>query len=351
MVDFHTDLLERTLNTNREDQREWRRAKLEAETSGVDALDLNDDARELMNTDEFSAAKSTAFDKPKPYKEPVRLFKLHGNMSQKDRADVFKSFKASEAGVLVCTDVAARGLDLPAVDWIVQYNPPTTKADYVHRVGRTARIGTKGSSVIFLLPSEAKFVRELESENLLLAEMTLEQVLQKLYQNIEENALTGKRPHSLEEAATELQMKMENSILEDKELHASACQAYVSYIRSYASYPREAREVFCFKDLHLGHIAKSYALRDPPTKITGIGKGQWVGNDSRKRDRERKEAVRKEEKVIRAQQRRVDQKSLVMSEYSSGLDGIEAREKADRGRVKEDRKKYKTKQKSMKKKK
>ena len=45
------------------------------------------------------------------------------------------------------------------VDWIVQYNPPTTTADYVHRVGRTARIGAKGSSLIFMLPSEANFVK------------------------------------------------------------------------------------------------------------------------------------------------------------------------------------------------
>ena len=45
------------------------------------------------------------------------------------------------------------------MDWIVQYNPPTTTADYVHRVGRTARIGAKGSSLIFMLPSEANFVK------------------------------------------------------------------------------------------------------------------------------------------------------------------------------------------------
>ena len=61
------------------------------------------------------------------------------------------------------------------------------------------------------------------------------------------------------------------------------CQ--VSYIRSYASYPKEARDVFCFKKLHLGHVAKSYALRDPPTKITGLGKGNWVRSDERKRER------------------------------------------------------------------
>ncbi len=56
-------------------------------------------------------------------------------------------------------------------------------------------------------------------------------------------------------------------------MHEKACEAYVSFVRSYASYPKEIREIFSFKALHLGHLAKSFALRDPPSKITGIGKG------------------------------------------------------------------------------
>ena len=67
------------------------------------------------------------------------------------------------------------------MDWILQYNAPTTNADYVHRVGRTARIGAKGSALLFVLPSEAEFVRDLESNNLLLAELTIEHVLTKLF--------------------------------------------------------------------------------------------------------------------------------------------------------------------------
>ena len=94
--------------------------------------------------------------------------------------------------------------------------------------------------------------------------------------------------------------------------------------RSYASYPKEVRDTFCFKSLHLGHIAKSYALRDPPTKITGLGKGHWVKNDDRKREKsEAKSELKQEESIIKAQKRRINQRSLIVSEFSSGFDGID----------------------------
>merc|ERR1712130_783036 len=145
---------------------------------------------------------------------------------------------------------------------------------------------------------------------------TLDQVLTKLMK-IE---ISGRRPSCMEEGATALQMKMEEEVVRNKELHQQACQAYVSFVRSYASYPKEAREVFCFKELHLGHCAKSFALRDPPSKITGIGKGQWV-----EKQEKRSKDLKREEKIIKAQKRRIDQKSLIMSEYSSGMDTKKAK--------------------------
>ena len=60
--------------------------------------------------------------------------------------------------VLVCTDVAARGIDIPDVDWIVQYDPPTDPDFYVHRVGRTARAGRSGSALLFLRLQKIKYL-------------------------------------------------------------------------------------------------------------------------------------------------------------------------------------------------
>ncbi|GKC56185.1 DEAD-box ATP-dependent RNA helicase 18 [Tanacetum coccineum] len=61
-------------------------------------------------------------------------------------------------GILLCTDVAARGLDIPGVDCIVQYDPPQDSDVFIHRVGRTARFGRQGSAIVFLLPKEEAYV-------------------------------------------------------------------------------------------------------------------------------------------------------------------------------------------------
>ena len=178
--------------------------------------------------------------------------------------------------------------------------------------------------MIFLLPSEAGFVKSLEESKIPLAEMTIGQVLGKLHK-AGVTGRDGRPPNSMEEAATNLQMRIETAVTESPKLHELACQAYVSFVRSYASYPREARDVFCFRQLHLGHCAKSFALRDPPSKITGIGKGQWVEKQERKT-----KDIKREEKIIKAQKRRIDQKSLVMSEFSTGFVGIAKQDKEAR---------------------
>ncbi len=317
MVDYHGELLDRCLNLTSSSGRENNKRK---------NMPLSEDAESLVNGLHTPAEKNVDDD------DAIPFLRLHGSMQQKDRNEVFNRYRSATSGVLLCTDVAARGLDLPQVDWIVQYNPPTSKADYVHRVGRTARIGQKGSSLLFLLPSEANFVKELEGESLLLAEMTVDQILTRLHKNAEPSARTGRLPSSMEEAATDLQMRLENAVAGNEDLHTRACQAYVSYVRSYASYPKDVRHIFCFKELHLGHIAKSFALRDPPKKITGIGKGHWVQNDERKKEKMRqKSQMKDEERVIKAQKRRINQAALVMSEFASGLDGINLKIKEKKG--------------------
>ena len=64
---------------------------------------------------------------------------FQGKQKQTKRTSTFFQFCNADSGILLCTDVAARGLDIPDVDWIVQFDPPDDPREYIHRVGRTAR--------------------------------------------------------------------------------------------------------------------------------------------------------------------------------------------------------------------
>ena len=76
-----------------------------------------------------------------------KVTSLHSKLSQKDRTDNLARFRASAARILVATDVASRGLDIPTVDLVVNYEVPRNPDDYIHRVGRTARAGKPGEAV------------------------------------------------------------------------------------------------------------------------------------------------------------------------------------------------------------
>jgi superfamily II DNA/RNA helicase len=81
---------------------------------------------------------------------------LHGDMAQPVRTATLESFKTEEVRLLVCSDVAARGLDLPAVSHVFNFDVPVHAEDYVHRIGRTGRAGRSGRSYTLALPMENK---------------------------------------------------------------------------------------------------------------------------------------------------------------------------------------------------
>ena len=84
----------------------------------------------------------------------VSLLHLHGKQKQFKRLEIFQKFMKSKHVVLLATDIAARGLDFPSVDWVVQVDAPEDVETYIHRVGRTARYNSQGKALLFLLPSE-----------------------------------------------------------------------------------------------------------------------------------------------------------------------------------------------------
>lgn len=83
-------------------------------------------------------------------KEGITAEAIHGNKSQPQRQRALKSFKDGRVSVLIATDVAARGLDIPQVSHVINFDQPTTYDDYVHRIGRTGRAGNRGQALTFV---------------------------------------------------------------------------------------------------------------------------------------------------------------------------------------------------------
>ena len=87
---------------------------------------------------------------------------LHGDMDQRARMQSLDAFRNGEVSLLVCSDVAARGLDIPAVSHVFNFDVPTHAEDYVHRIGRTARAGRSGTAISIVTRSDQKYIDEIE---------------------------------------------------------------------------------------------------------------------------------------------------------------------------------------------
>lgn len=176
----------------------------------------------------------------------VPVLDLHGKQKQKKRTATFFEFINADSGVLLCTDVAARGLDIPAVDWIVQYDPTDDPREYIHRVGRTARAGGCGRALLFLLPSELGFLRYLKQAKVPLNEY--EFPLSKI---------------------ANVQQQLEKLIEKNYYLNKSAKEAYRSYLQAYASH--SLKKIFDINELDLKKVAASFGFTIPPNVNITIG--------------------------------------------------------------------------------
>ncbi|XP_054745022.1 ATP-dependent RNA helicase DDX47 [Anastrepha obliqua] len=87
---------------------------------------------------------------------------LHGQMSQNKRLAALNKFKAKNRSILISTDVASRGLDIPHVDVVLNFDIPTHSKDYIHRVGRTARAGRSGKAVTFVTQYDVELYQRIE---------------------------------------------------------------------------------------------------------------------------------------------------------------------------------------------
>ncbi|KAJ1021874.1 hypothetical protein NDA16_003636 [Ustilago loliicola] len=228
----------------------------------------------------------------------VPIFRLHGSMSQQERIASLKGFSgtatkkqaqeiAQQAGfqgsVLLCTSVASRGLDLPDVGCVIQLDPPTEGGieEYLHRVGRTARVGRPGESWLMVLPQEFAWV-----DNILEAHMTIQGSAQDDALIDSKNRGYAKKisPTSIElvlqqgfggtsgtleyqSRATEVQLAFERWVISGEQPSLLARKAFLSHVRAYATHSAEEKQYFNVRALHLGHLAKAFALREAPRSL------------------------------------------------------------------------------------
>lgn len=93
----------------------------------------------------------------------INAVALHGDMEQEDRFDTLDTFKSGRVKILLSTDVSARGIDIPDIDIVVNYDLPEIAENYVHRVGRTGRGTRKGQAISFCSKEEEDLLAEIET--------------------------------------------------------------------------------------------------------------------------------------------------------------------------------------------
>merc|ERR1711920_1129520 len=208
----------------------------------------------------FSACNSVKFHDELLNYVDVPVACIHGHKKQAARSTTYYSFCAAEKGILLCTDVAARGLDIPRVDWIVQYDPPDEPKEYIHRVGRTAR-GAQGvgKALLFLMPEELGFLQYLRRAGVPVAEYSF--------------------PPS---KISNIQSQLERVIEKNYHLHRSSRDAYRSYLHAYAAHSH--KDCFDVHKLDLANVAKAFGfsalpkvelnLKHTTRKAGGAGKQQ-----------------------------------------------------------------------------
>jgi len=177
---------------------------------------------------------------------------IHGKQKQTKRTTTFFSFCNADTGILLCTDVAARGLDIPDVDWIVQFDPPDDPKEYIHRVGRTARgEGGQGHALMILRPEELGFLRYLKQSNVPLNEFEF----------------------SWSKIAN-IQAQLEKLISKNYFLNLSAKEAYKAYVRAYESH--SLKFIYDVQNLDLKSVGQSFGFVVPPHIDIGVAPSKKV---------------------------------------------------------------------------
>lgn len=188
----------------------------------------------------------------------IPLLHLHGKQKQTARIEAVNKFSTAKHSCLFATDIVARGIDFPTVDWVVQVDCPEDTATYIHRVGRSARFDKKGDALLFLTPKEEPaMVANLESRKIPIKKLTIR-----------------------ESKTKQIQDKLQGLCFKNPELKYLGQKAFMSYVRSV--HLQKDKDVFKVSDLPLEKFALSLGLPGAPKlKINDAGRNKELKNAPR----------------------------------------------------------------------
>ena len=187
---------------------------------------------------------------------------FHGGLSENQRSSNLNNFITAPNGALLCTDIAARGLYIDGVHWVIQYDPPDDVKTYIHRVGRSARAGNRGKATILLRNSERGFVDVLKGSKV----------------NIKETPISKYK-------VTELDATLKEVMSSDR-FQSLAKEAFSAYLTFY--HQNSMKNVFNPNNINTEELAQSFGLMEG-TKISFVvrsGKtadGQWIKKEKKKK--------------------------------------------------------------------
>lgn len=208
----------------------------------------------------FSSAKAVRFvyEAFRHMQPGIPLLHIHGRQKQGARLDTTAKFSAAKNSCLFATDVAARGLDFPAVDFVIQVDCPDDVDTYIHRVGRTARYNREGRGVLFLAPSEEEgMLKRFEAKKVPVEMINVRQ-----------------------KKKTSIRDQLQNMCFKDPALKYLGQKAFMTHVKSI--YLQKDKEVFKLKEYNLEAYAASLGLPGTP-------RIKFLQNDD---SRQKKEASR-----------------------------------------------------------
>ena len=194
--------------------------------------------------------------------------KLHSKISQNKREKEYKNFKIEDShklNILLTTDLSSRGIDIPDIDIILQFDPPKNEDSYIHKAGRTARVGNTGVSIIFLTEDELSFINYMKQKFIYIEEMPYP------YRTEEKNE------NEVDYIGEQSILKNIKEInLSDKWIYDKAVNSFISFLRFYKE--NELKYIFDIRNFDIGNFANSFQLIKLPRLKINEFKNETIKN-------------------------------------------------------------------------